>query len=182
MDEQDKYTPYQIVGEETTEIGRFMIHLDTVEVDHKRFPYSYIQSKDSVAVLGIFEEQFILIKQYRHAIRSYIYEIPGGSIEQGETPYITALRELQEETGYEAVTMKQLGVFYPVPGSISEKCYLFLAKCQKGRAAKTEPLERIRVCLVSRDRFQQMISENHFRQSMGLVAWLYYCNTEGTDI
>ncbi|MHA1648044.1 MAG: NUDIX hydrolase, partial [Promethearchaeota archaeon] len=55
-------------------------------------------------------------------------EIPGGCIESGEKPLQAAKRELEEETGYQSKSWKQIGVVDANPAIQSNKCYTFLAK------------------------------------------------------
>jgi len=69
----------------------------------------------------------ILIKQYRHAIGDFIWEIPAGTLNPNETPLECAKRELTEETGFSANAWKKLGEIIPVPGYSDERIHIFLA-------------------------------------------------------
>lgn len=69
-----------------------------------------------------------MIRQWRHGIGLETLEIPGGIIEQGDTPLRAARRELFEETGYEAADMISLGFVYPNPAFLDNRCYTYLAK------------------------------------------------------
>ncbi len=69
----------------------------------------------------------ILIKQYRHAVGGFIWEIPAGTLDPEEAPETCANRELVEEIGYSAGALKKLGEIIPVPGYSSERIHLFLA-------------------------------------------------------
>lgn len=72
-------------------------------------------------------DEVILIKQFRYCAATTLWEIPAGTMEQGETPLACARRELIEETGYRAGKMKALGGFYTTPGFCNEFLYLFVA-------------------------------------------------------
>jgi len=72
-------------------------------------------------------DKIIILKQYRPAIDSYIYELPAGTLDAGETPAVCARREVNEETGYVAQKITKLGMIYPVPGYSTEKIYIFRA-------------------------------------------------------
>jgi len=72
-------------------------------------------------------ETVILIRQYRHAVRDHIWEIPAGTLEPGEAPLDCARRELTEETGYSAGTFEKIGEIVPVPGYSDERIHLFVA-------------------------------------------------------
>lgn len=70
----------------------------------------------------------ILIHQYRHAVGESIWEIPAGTLEDGEAPLACARRELTEETGFSAQDWQKLGETIPVPGYSNERIHLFLAR------------------------------------------------------
>lgn len=70
----------------------------------------------------------IMLKQYRHAIGKYIWEIPAGTLDENEDPLICAQRELTEETGYRAESWESLGAITPVPSYSDEKIDLYLAQ------------------------------------------------------
>ena len=181
MEKKSREEFYQVIRTDEAKLGRFKVILDTVEYQGETYPYSYVVQKDSVGVLGFDEDKIILIRQYRHSIKSYEYEIPGGGIELGEKPTDVAAREMLEETGYMAGDIVELGAYYPSPGSSNEVCYLFTAKCKKVKEPDTEPLEFMDAVLVDEQGFTQMIQSGEFKHSMGLVAWLKYCLKRGTN-
>ena len=83
----------------------------------------------AAAILPIDEEgNLVLIKQWRHAVREILIEVPAGVLEKGEEPIICAQRELQEETGYKAHKLSPLGGFFTASGFCNEYIFLFLAK------------------------------------------------------
>ena len=69
-----------------------------------------------------------MVRQWRHGARELSLEFPGGVFEKGETPSLAAARELLEETGYEANTIDELGVFNPNPAIMSNRVHFFLAR------------------------------------------------------
>jgi ADP-ribose pyrophosphatase len=72
--------------------------------------------------------EVVLVRQYRHAVGGFIWEIPAGTLEKGEPPLACARRELVEETGFSAQVFHKLGEIVPVPGYSDERIHLFLAK------------------------------------------------------
>jgi ADP-ribose pyrophosphatase len=68
-----------------------------------------------------------LVRQYRHAVRSLLLELPAGTLEPGEPPAQTAVRELTEETGLTARDWVSLGSFYSSPGFLHEEMHAYLA-------------------------------------------------------
>ncbi len=73
------------------------------------------------------ESRVILLKQYRHALRRYIWEIPAGTLDPQESVINCAKRELIEETGYSADQWQKLGELTPVPGYSDEQIHVYLA-------------------------------------------------------
>ena len=69
----------------------------------------------------------VLIRQFRHATDDFIYEIPAGRLDAGESPSACAARELAEETGYQASRFEHLTTIYTTPGFTDEKIHLFMA-------------------------------------------------------
>ena len=170
---------YNVTCSEKVQLGRFTIVLDSVEQNGKVYPYSYVDQKKSVGVLGMIDDKIILVRQYRHSLKSYEYEIPGGGIELGEKPLDVASRELLEETGYRIKRIDELGSYYPSPGSSNEICFLFFAECEKGESPQREPLEYMDTELLRMEDFVEMVRNGSFKHSMGLVAWLRYCLKQG---
>lgn len=73
------------------------------------------------------EGRVCLVRQYRYPAGQYMWELPAGVIDPGETALQAAKRELAEETGYKARKWKKLITFYPSPGFQQEKMSIFLA-------------------------------------------------------
>jgi ADP-ribose pyrophosphatase len=71
--------------------------------------------------------EIVLVRQYRHAARSLLWEIPAGSADPGETPIDGAKRELREETGYSAGRIRPIGSVWTSPGFCSEVMHFFHA-------------------------------------------------------
>ena len=88
----------------------------------------FIQHPGAVAVVPMLNQMdVVLIKQYRHSIREFIWEIPAGTLDAQESPLACAERELIEETGYSAAKWHQLGEITPLPGYSDERIHIFLA-------------------------------------------------------
>ena len=87
---------YDVVESRTIQAGRFQIVCDTVRESGRDYPYSYVKIKDCAAVLCIVEQSVLLLRQYRHTLRSWEYEIPAGSVEDGENPEEAANLSLEE--------------------------------------------------------------------------------------
>jgi ADP-ribose pyrophosphatase len=74
------------------------------------------------------DEQVVLIRQWRFGAQEVSLEIPGGMIDPGESPAVAAVRELREETGYEAAEWLDLGSIQPNPALFTNRCHTLLAR------------------------------------------------------
>jgi ADP-ribose pyrophosphatase len=76
---------------------------------------------------GDTDPRVLLIRQFRHAAEDFIWEVPAGRLDPGETPEACARRELEEETGKRARMLERLTMIYTTPGFTDERIHLFLA-------------------------------------------------------
>lgn len=88
-----------------------------------------IKHPGAVAIIAVTdEEKIVMVRQYRKALEKAIVEIPAGKLEKGEEPMETAIRELEEETGYRSQQLKPLISFYTSPGFADELVHIFIAE------------------------------------------------------
>jgi ADP-ribose pyrophosphatase len=129
MEDTTQGTP-EIVGEETIYTGR-ILSVDRLQV---RLPTGRVVQRDvvehngSVVILPITADgRFILVRQYRLPARDTLLELPAGTIEENEEPEACALRELSEEIGQTAASMRRIAGFYLAPGWANEFMHAFVA-------------------------------------------------------
>lgn len=83
----------------------------------------------AAAIVPLDEQgRVVLIRQYRHAAAGYLWEIPAGTLDAGESPASCARRELQEEAGVSADRWNELGFIFTAPGFCNERIWLYLAE------------------------------------------------------
>ncbi|HZM26998.1 MAG TPA: NUDIX hydrolase [Gemmatimonadales bacterium] len=87
----------------------------------------------------------IMIRQFRHAADSYVWEIPAGRLEPGEAPEACARRELEEEAGMRAASLERLTTIFTTPGFTDERIHLFLATGLTEGTARREADEFVEV-------------------------------------
>jgi 8-oxo-dGTP pyrophosphatase MutT (NUDIX family) len=88
----------------------------------------FIEHPGAAAIVALTaEKEIVLVRQYRHALKRYIWEVPAGTLDPGEAALECARRELIEETGYAAAQWQALGTITPVPSYSDERIHLFLA-------------------------------------------------------
>jgi ADP-ribose pyrophosphatase len=81
----------------------------------------------STVLALIDNNNLILVKQYRHPLQNFVYELPAGKLNLAEDPLDCAKRELKEETGYTATNWEKIISFHTTPGYSSEKLNIYLA-------------------------------------------------------
>lgn len=106
------------------------LRVDTVEIPNRGYKKrEIVEHNGAVGIIAITpENKVVLVKQYRKAIEKELWEIPAGKIEPGENPKESAIRELKEETGYSAQSIKLLHKFYTSAGFSNQKIYIYLAE------------------------------------------------------
>ncbi len=93
------------------------------------------------AVVPLFDDgTVILVHQYRYPVKKHLLELPAGKLDPGEDPQVCAARELEEETGYVAGSMKKLTAIYTTPGFCSEQLHIFVATALK-KSSRGQRLE-----------------------------------------
>jgi len=148
---------------------------EVVEPSGIRTMREVITHPGSVVVLPILpDKRILLIRQYRHATRQYMWELVAGRIDDGEKPKEAALREMIEETGYRA---KKVTVFldvFPTPGFLEERMYILLAEGLTAGKATPEEDERIEAKAFTRKEVEKMIEGNVIRDAKTIAGVLYY--------
>jgi ADP-ribose pyrophosphatase len=118
--------------------------------------------------------RILMIQQYRHATRQYLWELVAGRIDSGETPKVAGARELIEETGYRAKRLRVFMEFFPTPGFLEEKMFLLLAEGLTAGEAEPEEDEKIFSRAYNRKELEEMIRRGKLRDAKSIAGILYY--------
>ena len=129
----------------------------------------------SVVVLPVLPNgRIVMIRQYRHATRQYMWELVAGRKEPEETPEEGAARELLEETGYRAKRFKVFLDVFPTPGFLEERMLILLAEGLTAGKAEPEEDEKIEVKAYSTKELQQMMKKGELKDAKSIAGILYY--------
>lgn len=137
--------------------------------------YFVIETRDTVIVMAIKDDQIMVIKQFRHAVDKFMLEFPGGSVNDGETPLEAAKHELQEEAGLNAEHWTKLGELQVLSGLATMKMHVFLAQEHTDAPVKREDSEESLVhSWMSIDQWTKAIADGTSTDSESLAAWALY--------
>ncbi|NNL75435.1 MAG: NUDIX hydrolase [Desulfobacterales bacterium] len=129
----------------------------------------FVEHPGATAIIPLLSPtRLILLKQYRHALREYIWEIPAGTLDPEESVIGCAKRELIEETGYSAAQWHKLGAITPVPGYSDERIHIFLAADLKPAARHLDADEIINVHEVEIKDALDMIKRGEIQDSKSI--------------
>lgn len=137
-----------------------------IRTDEITTPRGAVVSRDvvehpgAVVVVALDTQGYVyFVRQYRHAIGSYLVELPAGGLESGEQPLVAAKRELREEVGIQAADWTVLGSFYSSPGFANEHLHAFLAQGLVPVATDPDDDEDIEVVRYPLHRLPEAIAE-----------------------
>lgn len=135
-----------------------------------------IEHPGAVAILALTaDNKIIMVEQYRKALERSIIEVPAGKLEKGESPETTAMRELEEETGYTADSLELIQSFSTSPGFADEVVHLFFAeglrKAESG--AVTDEDEFVELMEVTVEEAEQMMKDNRIYDAKTAFAVLW---------
>jgi ADP-ribose pyrophosphatase len=137
-----------------------------------------VQHGGSAVMMPVDEKKrVLLVRQYRLPARAYLWELPAGRLDPGETALAAAKRELAEETGYRARTWKKLLSFFVSPGYVSEKMTIYLATGLKEGEAEPMDDERIETRWFTAKELDGAISSGKIvdaKTIAGFLAWKRY--------
>jgi len=151
----------------------FNISIDTIREGDIQYDREIVIHKGSAVIMPVFADNTVaLVRQYRHAARQLLLEIPAGTLEQGESPEVGAARELEEEIGVRAEKLKLLTEFYVSPGFLTEKMFVFLATGLTETQQKLEDDENLTVERHSFKQLYEMIRNGEIEDAKTICAIL----------
>lgn len=154
----------------------------TVTTDRAKDPEGFeikraiVQHGGSAVMMPVDDkDRVLLVRQYRLPARKYLWELPAGRMDPGETPLQAAKRELVEETGYRAKRWTKLMSFWPSPGFLAEKMTIYLAEqLTAGKQALMED-ERIEMRWFAKKEVADLIDAGKLedgKTTLGYLLWL----------
>ena len=153
--------------------------VDKVQLPDGRInPEHYVlEYPEWVNIIAITREgEFVMVRQYRHAMDVVLDELCAGVVEEGETALHAAQRELREETGYGGGQWREIMTVGQNPSICDNITHCFLAEgVERISDQALEPTEDIEVLLMSRQQVHDMLRNNQMLQAlMAAPLWRYF--------
>jgi nudix-type nucleoside diphosphatase (YffH/AdpP family) len=155
-----------------------VVSQEVQEPDGVRVRRDVVQHRGSIVILAVDhsgkEPRVLLERQYRHAAGARLWELPAGSLEEGEDKLAAAKRELLEETGFTARKWSKALYFYVSPGFLTESMQVYLAEGLTKGKAQPEDDERIAVRFVALSQAVQMVTSGKIidAKTIAPILWL----------
>jgi len=130
-----------------------------------------------VAILPVLDGSFGLLRIYRHPVRDYVWEVPRGFIEPGEQAHVSALRELDEETGLQCDPrdILDLGTVLPEPGILAARTHVFAAtRCRRPGPFTANEMGHKELCFFDSKEITGMTRQQVIEDASTLVALCRY--------
>ncbi len=159
-----------------------------VAVDRSQAPDGQTVLRDvvlhpgAVAILPLVDDEHIcLLRNHRFILNEVLWEIPAGTLEPGEDIEAAAVRELAEETGYQAGRWRKLLEFYPSPGILSERTHLFVASDLTAGTMRPEIDEQLEPQVVAWSQALAWTRDGTIRDAKTLLALLWWQQLRKAD-
>ncbi len=156
-----------------------IINVDVLDVELENGRKSIreiVQHGVAVAIIPrLADGRFAFIRQFRKPMERVCFEVCAGNVDHdGEHEAETAIRELQEETGYIAESMELLGPIFPSVGYCTERIDVFYCEVTGKGETSFDDDERIETVMVSEAEMDEMIRNNEIADAKTLAAWMLY--------
>ena len=144
---------------------------DVTLPNDSRAEMAYVRHPGSTAIVPLLDDSKVIMeRQYRHPVRDYLFEIPAGTMDPGETALACAQRELTEETGYTADEFIELGKVHILPAYSDELICVYLARGLSLSEQRLDPDEIISVVEYPLDEALQMIETGRITDALTILA------------
>ena len=149
------------------------------DVDTVRLPNGKLATREfmnhpgAVGVVPFLDrDTVVMVRQYRHPVGEVTLELPAGKLDAGESPLLCVRRELAEETGYTARTIKPLIRYWPTPAFADELLHLYVATGLKAGRVNADEDEFIETVHVPFKKAVKMVLDGRIRDSKTVVGIL----------
>jgi ADP-ribose pyrophosphatase len=158
----------------------FNVYTDEILEKGRKVMRDVVRHNGSVVVLAIDDRKskrdplIVMERQYRHAAREYLLEVPAGKMEEGEDALAGAKRELLEETGFQAARWRKMVRYFASPGFLGEFMQVFIAEGLTIGEAQPEYDEQLEIEMIPLSKLLAMIEAGKVHDGKTLISVMLY--------
>jgi ADP-ribose pyrophosphatase len=158
----------------------FRVYTDEIVENGREVTRDVVRHNGSIVILAVDDTKskrdplIVMERQYRHAAKEYLLEVPAGKMEAGEDALVGAKRELLEETGYRAKRWRKMVRYFASPGFLGEFMQVFIADGLTAGTAQPEYDEQLEIELIPLSKLLGMIDEGKVHDGKTLISVMLY--------
>jgi ADP-ribose pyrophosphatase len=158
----------------------FRVYTDKIIENGREVTRDVVRHNGSVVILAIDDTKskrdpmIVMERQYRHAAKEYLLEVPAGKMEEGEDALAGAKRELLEETGFKAKRWRKILHYFASPGFLGEFMQVFIAEGLTLGDAQPEYDEQLEIEMMPLSKLLGMIDEGKIHDGKTLISVMLY--------
>ena len=158
----------------------FRVYTDKIVENGREITRDVVRHNGSVVILAIDDSKnkrdplIVMERQYRHAAREYLLEVPAGKMEEGEDALAGAKRELLEETGFKAKRWRKMVRYFASPGFLGEFMQVFIAEGLTLGDAEPEYDEQLEIEMMPLSKLLSMIEKGKIYDGKTLISVMLY--------
>jgi ADP-ribose pyrophosphatase len=158
----------------------FKVYTDKIIENGRELSRDVVRHNGSVVILAVDDSKskrdpmIVMERQYRHAAKEYLLEVPAGKMEAGEEALAAAKRELLEETGFRAKRWRKMIRYFASPGFLGEWMQVFVAEGLTLGEAQPEYDEQLEIEMMPLSRLLSMIEEGKIHDGKTLISVMLY--------
>lgn len=162
------------------ECSLFKVYTDEIVEKGRTLTRDVIRHNGSVVILAVDDSKskrdplIVMERQYRHAARQYLLEVPAGKKEEGEDGLAAAKRELLEETGYRARRWRKMTRYFASPGFLGEFLEIYFASELTKGEAHPEYDEQLQIRLMPLSKLLSLIEAGRVHDGKTLISVMLY--------
>src|ERR1700722_824433 len=158
----------------------FKVYTDEILENGRQVSRDVVRHNGSVVILAIDDTRskrdplVVMERQYRHAAKEYLLEVPAGKMEEGEDALAGAKRELLEETGFHAKRWRKMVRYFASPGFLGEWMQVFIAEGLTLGDAEPEYDEQLEIEMMPLSKLLSMIEKGKIYDGKTLISVMLY--------
>jgi ADP-ribose pyrophosphatase len=158
----------------------FRVYTDEILEKGRKVTRDVVRHNGSVVILAIDDGKskrdplIVMERQYRHAAKEYLLEVPAGKMEEGEDALAGAKRELLEETGFRATRWRKMVRYFASPGFLGEWMQVFIAEGLTVGEAQPEYDEQLEIEMIPLSKLLSMIEAGKVHDGKTLISVMLY--------